>query len=780
MGDWFLYRDYTILRVYGFTGQPYRLPSFLTPRIFALEFMRQRLLSEEEHFGAFRKYLNIKFPFKVGPFIFKGKGALACIERLMENMDFVKDVNMNYDPHQVISLRKQANKNKPFEHQAVEGLAEMANLLQFTDESKTETETHPASRSEIQITEGVSVAVKRSLAEAENMEVDEETSRKKAKLLEGGDMVDEEMPSVSKKVALVPIKTVQVSQFSFKGSEGDVNSPESGPLFKSKEELKTSYLEKRKQSLEETRNLLPKVRNLYSSKTSLVAARDAEKNTFKMAIVNDKKMSEIEIRLDKISTPDKIQLHKQTSDILYSDLLQAMMRISKLQVLVDKLEVQLKHEKVENKANAVQIRKMQTDIASSDSTQAVKRLLEEKDNALQVLKKKLKIPGSEHVQSAELMALQEEKEKIHQEMMEYKGKAVELQEEKCRWEVEREELLSQISVLKKDQNDEKEIMEELMSQTPTDEDLSIVKIDKPLDNFSADDLLVSMSQVSLKDEEIRELTTENEKLKAELIKMSERKRQILQEKNQLQKKLEELKEKCIGKVPLQGAKHIIWDTLTIEITKFRHYLSFIDDLCTVTELAQQKLKLVNEHMARRPLSTAQNTLNFLNSLSYQKLHDMGIKDRISIVLSAKKIIQKHQLMKTVQDKSDELVVQVKEFRQEFRELFEDGLPSFWDEEGRLRSPEHYHQLLVRARMDHSKFNSLEKSLSGQTIVDILAEDFKVLQKFTVIRARLPKKSYETYMELEVTIREMMECDTPSSEQWKAVKRFGKTNYIVPS
>ena len=105
-----------MLIIYGFTGQPYRLPSFLTPRSFALEFMRQRMLSEEEHFGAFRKYLNIKFPFKVGPFIFKGKGALAFIEKLMENMDFIKDVNMNYDPHQVISLRKQENKNKPFEH----------------------------------------------------------------------------------------------------------------------------------------------------------------------------------------------------------------------------------------------------------------------------------------------------------------------------------------------------------------------------------------------------------------------------------------------------------------------------------------------------------------------------------------------------------------------------------------------------------------------------------------------------------------------------------------
>jgi len=78
-------------------------------------------------------------------------------------------------------------------------------------------------------------------------------------------------------------------------------------------------------------------------------------------------------------------------------------------------------------------------------------------------------------------------------MMEHKGKVVELEEEKYRWEAERSELISQISLLKKDQNEEKEIMEELMSQTPIDEDLSIVNIDKPLNEFSADDLSIPMS-----------------------------------------------------------------------------------------------------------------------------------------------------------------------------------------------------------------------------------------------------------------------------------------------
>ena len=285
--------------------------------------------------------------------------------------------------------------------------------------------------------------------------------------------------------------------------------------------------------------------------------------------------------------------------------------------------------------------------------------------------------------------------------------------------------------------------------------------------------------MSLREETIKELQAENEKVKAELTKVSESRMQLLQDKSQLQQKVDELKEKCIGKGPLQGAKHIIWDTLSIEVTKFRHYLNYIDDLCGLIDSAQQRLRVVNEHMAKRPLATAQNTLDFLNSLTYQKLHDMGIKDRVSIVLSAKKIIHKHQLMKIVQDRSEELMVQVNRFKKEFEGLFEDGLPCFWNEKGRMLPQEHYNHLIVRARMDHSKFNELEKILSGQTIVDMLTEDFKVLQKFTAIRTRLPKKSYETYMELEVAIREMMERDTPSVEQWKAVERLGKTKYALP-
>ena len=86
----------------------------------------------------------------------------------------------------------------------------------------------------------------------------------------------------------------------------------------------------------------------------------------------------------------------------------------------------------------------------------------------------------------------------------------------------------------------------------------------------------------------------------------------MQDRNHLQKKFNELKERNIGKGPLQGAKHIIWDTLSVEITKFRHYFNFIDDQSILINIAIQILKLVNETMERKPLGTAQNALNFLN------------------------------------------------------------------------------------------------------------------------------------------------------------------------
>ena len=48
-GDWFLHVENTEIRLYGFIVYPFLLPTFLTDRIFTLEFSRQRIHTEKKN-----------------------------------------------------------------------------------------------------------------------------------------------------------------------------------------------------------------------------------------------------------------------------------------------------------------------------------------------------------------------------------------------------------------------------------------------------------------------------------------------------------------------------------------------------------------------------------------------------------------------------------------------------------------------------------------------------------------------------------------------------------
>ena len=83
VGDWFLSEYSTVIRVCGFTHQPYVLLMFLKLRMFTLEVIRKRLTTKDEHFISFRKLTDIKFPWTVFPFTVKKKSALPMVENFL-------------------------------------------------------------------------------------------------------------------------------------------------------------------------------------------------------------------------------------------------------------------------------------------------------------------------------------------------------------------------------------------------------------------------------------------------------------------------------------------------------------------------------------------------------------------------------------------------------------------------------------------------------------------------------------------------------------------------
>jgi hypothetical protein len=128
VGDWVLFMHSTVILVYGCHEYPYLLPIFLTPRIFALDFIRKKIISEIEHFLKLRKASKLKFPFIIGPFIVKTRSWLSHIQAKLKEFGFAQLQGRRYDPHQIISKIRLMNKNAPCEHEHVEGFDKLSNL----------------------------------------------------------------------------------------------------------------------------------------------------------------------------------------------------------------------------------------------------------------------------------------------------------------------------------------------------------------------------------------------------------------------------------------------------------------------------------------------------------------------------------------------------------------------------------------------------------------------------------------------------------------------------
>ena len=73
-------------------------------------------------------------------------------------------------------------------------------------------------------------------------------------------------------------------------------------------------------------------------------------------------------------------------------------------------------EKTENKDWKVHIRELQQKLIDfgfdPSNSKPDKYFLKEKDNVIKILKKKLKIPNTQHIESLEFVALQEEREQV--------------------------------------------------------------------------------------------------------------------------------------------------------------------------------------------------------------------------------------------------------------------------------------------------------------------------------------------------------------------------------
>lgn len=151
-------------------------------------------------------------------------------------------------------------------------------------------------------------------------------------------------------------------------------------------------------------------RRSSSTEVSLLIVRGKDTNTLRASMSDKSEVSQFRIQMDKISIPDKINFHKQASEILYSNLLKSYLNKMKLENKMVKLEEKMKREKDAAKGWKVQVKKLETSLASQESKvgdkKATKKMLEDKDKQIESLQKKMNLSITYHPQTEEILVIQ--------------------------------------------------------------------------------------------------------------------------------------------------------------------------------------------------------------------------------------------------------------------------------------------------------------------------------------------------------------------------------------
>jgi hypothetical protein len=116
IGDWYLYQKHTEIRVYGCELPPYRLPKYLPIRIFALEYIRKMVNSDDIHFVSVKKKQQLRIKTQIGSFICNNRVAGEEVDNLLKQMNLTQSFTWNYDPFGVISELRVKQNSTPYAH----------------------------------------------------------------------------------------------------------------------------------------------------------------------------------------------------------------------------------------------------------------------------------------------------------------------------------------------------------------------------------------------------------------------------------------------------------------------------------------------------------------------------------------------------------------------------------------------------------------------------------------------------------------------------------------
>jgi hypothetical protein len=652
-GDWYLCQNHTEIRVFGCELAPYKLPRYVPVRLFALEYIRQIMNSDDIHFVSLKKKQQLRIKGQIGPFICNNRGAGEEADRILKEMKFSTSFVWHYDPHGIISDMRVKNKNAPYVHESKPEIEKFANQAVWLPDTLLDLEQQGPSTSALPATTPQVLKEKRPRQESSPpvTEVSPEEFQIHSKKLKtiSTTGTTAEATTVTTTVTTTGAKqftssfgSSQLKEVAVKSTDSPLDTPPSktGPKLGIFEKYDT--IKKKNQSL--TSSTYAQFQKQSSTaQHRLLSAFDTEKGRMHMAflqaqvpdpkVISDYKRATFEFQAKDVHPADQMDLHKQTGEMISHTLARVATSASKFRTALSNAQTQLKLEKMSSFAKDNKIKTLEELVLKIGydpaNVKAAEEMIKKKNADIASLRKQLKLPPTEDPQTKEIAEREGEKDEMLKLLLEQNAQLKEMEAEIERLLKEKEQAKPMEGIP----------LSAIPIATPT---VTVIPsaTAAPLPE-GATDLAKSMERMNLQESEISRLKKEVENLQElkDFFQTSLSKEKQVNE--QIRKELQQLQKQTMAGKTLAEVKELVWTDISKSINEIWPMVQIMFEQNELLERSKQAVEKIRTELGDMP-AQANEIIRFLNSKTREELEELKIEDRTETILEVKRVLTKRR------------------------------------------------------------------------------------------------------------------------------------------
>jgi hypothetical protein len=781
-GDWYLYQNHSEIRVYGCELAPFKLPKYMPVRIFALEYIRQIMNSDDIHFVSLKKKQQLRLKGQIGSFICNNRSAGEEADRLLREMKFVTSFPWHYDPHGIISEMRVKNKNAPYVHEPRPEIEKFANRTEW--EPDTLEDVEPVVREEQQgpstsalpATTPQVLKEKRPRQESSSPVIEVSTEEfqihsKKPKTMStvGTTVGATTLTTTGAKQLTSSFGSSQHKEVTVKSRESPLGTPssETGPQLGILE--KYDLIKKRNQSL--TSSAYAQFQKQSSTaQHRLLSAFDSEKGKMHMAylyalvpdpkVISDYRRTTFEFQAKDVHPADQMDMHKQTGEMISHTLARMATSAAKYRTALSNAQTQLKLEKMSSFAKDNKIKTLEELVLKIGydpaNVQAAEEMIKKKNADIAALRKQLKLPPTEDPQTKEIAEKEGDRDEMLRLVMEQSAQLREM-------EAEMEKLLKEREQMKTVEGITLSAIPIAGSSTAPATVTAVPTATTEQVPEGTIDLAKSMEKMNLQESEISRLKKEVENLQELKFSFQTSLSKEKQVNEQMRKELQQLQKQTLAGKTLAEVKELVWTDISKSINEIWPMVQIMFEQNELLERSKQAVEKIRSELGDMP-TQANDIIRFLNSKTREELEELKIEDRTETILEVKRVLTKRSLMLQLEEKIQVMDQGVQRFFHKIDTLQRKGLPGMKVINDKLMTLPDYKKRLTEVSKDSSKFAGIQANITGRAFMEALQLDFEIQHEIRHIF--VVKPTFAKYTDMDEVFRRLLKVTVPNHIRWE--------------